>query len=109
MNGQRVKQLQAWTGRRVLVTGADGFIGSHLVELLVSEDASVTALTLYNSFNDWGWLEAVEARDSVKIVAGDVRDGHFAHSHSLLLRRPRQLRRHQRQGNSARSARTPSP
>ena len=75
-----MKQLQAWTGRRVLVTGADGFIGSHLVELLVSEGASVTALALYNSFNDWGWLEAVEARDSVRIVAGDVRDSHFSES-----------------------------
>ena len=42
---------------RVLVTGADGFIGSHLVELLVEAGAEVTALSQYNSFNDWGWLE----------------------------------------------------
>jgi NAD dependent epimerase/dehydratase len=70
----------SWTQGRVLVTGADGFIGSHLVEMLVREGASVTALTLYNSFNDWGWLETIEARDSVRTVAGDVRDSHFCDS-----------------------------
>ena len=43
--------------KRVLVTGADGFIGSHLVEELVGAGAKVRALSLYNSFNDWGWLE----------------------------------------------------
>ena len=70
----------SWTGGRVLVTGADGFIGSHLVEALVSEGASVTALALYNSFNDWGWLETTKARDSVRILAGDIRDSHFCDS-----------------------------
>jgi nucleoside-diphosphate-sugar epimerase len=64
----------------VLVTGADGFIGSHQVELLVSEGASVTALALYNTLNDWGWLETVEARASVRVVADDVRDNHFCES-----------------------------
>ena len=44
-------------GARVLVTGADGFIGSHLVELLVDLGAHVVALSQYNSFNFWGWLE----------------------------------------------------
>ena len=49
--------------KRVLVTGADGFIGSHLTELLVHEGAKVTALSLYNSFNDWGWLESLPCLD----------------------------------------------
>lgn len=57
-----------------LVTGADGFIGSHLVEHLVSKGYSVRALVLYNSFNDWGWLEESPCRDQVEIIAGDVRD-----------------------------------
>jgi NAD dependent epimerase/dehydratase len=62
---------------RVLVTGASGFIGSHLAELLVSEGAKVTALCEYNSFNDWGWLERSPALDAMKIVTGDIRDPHF--------------------------------
>ena len=63
--------------RRVLVTGADGFIGSHLVELLVQRGAKVTALSLYNSFNDWGWLEALSCLNDIEVVTGDVRDAHF--------------------------------
>ena len=61
-------------GRRVLVTGADGFIGSHLTEALLARGANVRALALYNSFNDWGWLEGVPASPSLEIVTGDVRD-----------------------------------
>lgn len=60
--------------KQVLVTGADGFIGSHLTELLVSEGYKVRALALYNSFNDWGWLETVDCKDQIEIVTGDVRD-----------------------------------
>jgi NAD dependent epimerase/dehydratase len=63
--------------RKVLVTGADGFIGSHLVEALVTAGYEVTALAIYNSFNDWGWLETVNCRDRIKIVCGDIRDPHF--------------------------------
>ncbi len=63
--------------KKVLVTGADGFIGSHLVELLVSEGYQVRALSYYNSFNDWGWLDSIPCRDSVEIVSGDVRDPAF--------------------------------
>jgi NAD dependent epimerase/dehydratase len=63
--------------KTVLVTGADGFIGSHLVEELVREGASVTALAQYNSFNYWGWLEDIPVLDQVKVVTGDVRDAHF--------------------------------
>jgi len=62
---------------KALVTGADGFIGSHLVELLVREGYEVTALAQYNSFNHWGWLEDVACLDQVRVVSGDVRDPHF--------------------------------
>ncbi|MFN3460044.1 MAG: SDR family NAD(P)-dependent oxidoreductase [Oceanibaculum sp.] len=63
-------------GRKVFVTGADGFIGSHLVEALVEAGADVRALVYYNSWNAKGWLADVpaEVRSSVEIVTGDVRD-----------------------------------
>ena len=61
---------------RVLVTGADGFIGSHLVERLVGKAAHVRALAAYNSFNSWGWLDGSPCLDRIEIIAGDVRDGH---------------------------------
>ncbi len=60
--------------KNVLVTGADGFIGSHLVENLVSKGANVRALSMYNSFNNWGWLEDVSCKDDIEIVTGDIRD-----------------------------------
>lgn len=59
---------------RVLITGADGFIGSHLTELLVREGFQVRALSQYNSFNYWGWLEDISCKSDVEIVTGDVRD-----------------------------------
>jgi NAD dependent epimerase/dehydratase len=62
---------------KVLVTGADGFIGSHLVETLAAAGHEVTALAIYNSANDWGWLEAVNCRDRIRVVRGDIRDPHF--------------------------------
>ena len=65
---------------RVLITGADGFIGSHLVELLVASGADVTALSQYNSFNYWGWLEDLPCLDKLRIVTGDIRDPHFCMS-----------------------------
>lgn len=58
---------------KVLVTGADGFIGSHLTQLLLDNGYSVRALSQYNSFNDWGWLEYIQ-HDNLEIVCGDVRD-----------------------------------
>ena len=66
------------TGRRILVTGADGFIGSHLVEALVRAGHTVRAFVLYNSFNSWGWLDHsdAEVRASLEVFAGDVRDPH---------------------------------
>jgi NAD dependent epimerase/dehydratase len=65
------------TDKKILVTGADGFIGSHLVEMLVSRGAKVKALSLYNSFNDWGWLENTSCLDQIEVVCGDVRDPNF--------------------------------
>lgn len=64
-------------GKRVLVTGADGFIGSHLVERLVDENARVVALSQYNSFNAWGWLEDLPCLGQIEVVTGDIRDPHF--------------------------------
>jgi len=61
----------------VLVTGADGFIGSHLTEMLVRRNAKVKALSYYNSFNSWGWLEDLDCIDDVEVITGDVRDPHF--------------------------------
>lgn len=60
-------------GSKVLVTGADGFIGSHLTEALLGKGAKVRALSFYNSFNNWGWLEGIASPD-LEVVCGDVRD-----------------------------------
>lgn len=61
---------------KVLVTGADGFIGSHLTEALLSAGYQVRALSYYNSFNDWGWLEGINNPD-LEVVSGDARDPDF--------------------------------
>ncbi len=63
--------------KRAFVTGADGFIGSHLVELLLEKRYSVKALSQYNSFNNWGWLEDIPAHSKLEVVSGDIRDPHF--------------------------------
>jgi NAD dependent epimerase/dehydratase len=65
------------TNKQVLVTGADGFIGSHLAEMLVGAGAQVRALAQYNSFNSWGWLEETANVERMEVVAGDIRDPHF--------------------------------
>ena len=62
---------------KVLVTGADGFIGSHLTEMLVNQGHQVSALAQYNSFNHWGWLENVDCLTNINVLSGDVRDPHY--------------------------------
>lgn len=63
-------------GKKVLVTGSEGFIGSHLTERLVELGAKVTALVQYNSFNNWGWIDTFsdEIKDNIEIVTGDIRE-----------------------------------
>ena len=61
----------------ILVTGADGFIGSHLVEMLIKNGYRVRALTQYNSFNNWGWLEGMSEGDNLTVLAGDIRDPNY--------------------------------
>lgn len=68
-----------YTGLKVTITGADGFIGSHLTELLLGLGAEVRALVQYNSFNNLGWLEGV-AHDRLEVVSGDIRDPFFCNT-----------------------------
>jgi UDP-glucose 4-epimerase len=69
----------SYKAAKVLVTGADGFIGSHLVEALTREGAQVTALALYNSFDSYGWLDDLPdaIRKDVRLARGDIRDRSF--------------------------------
>jgi len=64
--------------QQILITGADGFIGSHLTESLVRQGNKVRAFTLYNSFNSWGWLDhcAPDIKGKFDVFAGDIRDPH---------------------------------
>lgn len=61
---------------KVLVTGADGFIGSHLTEVLLEKGIKVRAISQYNSFNYWGWLEGIQD-ENLEVISGDIRDPHF--------------------------------
>ena len=64
------------TNQKILITGADGFIGSHLVEGLLDKGCQVRAFVFYNSFNSWGWLDTFpkETLDKIDVFAGDIRD-----------------------------------
>ena len=64
------------TTQKILITGADGFIGSHLTEMLLTEGYKVKALSYYNSFNYWGWLDDIK-HPNLEVITGDVRDPHF--------------------------------
>jgi len=66
------------SGKKVLVTGSDGFIGSHLVEALLDKGCRVKAFVYYNSFNSWGWLDTFPKAklNSIEVFTGDVRDPH---------------------------------
>ena len=71
--------MSFWVNRRVLVTGAGGFIGSHLTERLVQAGAVVCAMVHYNSRNDWGLIELLDKdiRESITVICGDIRDPFF--------------------------------
>ena len=62
--------------RKILITGADGFIGSHLTEDLVKSGSIVKAFVYYNSFNTWGWLDTLpnEVINEIEVFPGDIRD-----------------------------------
>ena len=61
---------------KILITGADGFIGSHLTEALVRAGHDIKAFVLYNSFNSWGWLDKVspQLKNKFEVFSGDIRD-----------------------------------
>ncbi len=63
-----------WNNKRVLVTGAGGFIGSHLAERLVEEGAQVRALVHYNALGRWGWLDRSPHLKEISVIAGDLTD-----------------------------------
>ena len=63
--------------KKILVTGADGFIGSHLTEILSAKGYKVKALSQYNSFNNWGWLEQLNCKNDIEILSGDIRDSNY--------------------------------
>ena len=69
----------AWNGKTVLVTGGEGFIGSHLVEELVHQGADVRVLALYDPFGRYGWLGSSDVAGEVEILPGDVRDAERVH------------------------------
>ncbi len=81
----------SYLGTKILVTGADGFIGSHLTEALVSAGADVTALAQYNSFDSHGWLDDLPEpiRRKINLVRGDIRDAAFVsrlvHGHEIVF------------------------
>ena len=63
--------------KAILVTGADGFIGSHLTEILLEKGCMVKALSQYNSFNNWGWIEDIPKNKNLEVISGDIRDPNF--------------------------------
>jgi UDP-glucose 4-epimerase len=88
---RRAPAAADYVGTKLLVTGADGFIGSHLTEALVSAGGEVTALAQYNSFDSHGWLDDLPKpiRGKVNLVRGDIRDANFigrlTHGHKIIF------------------------
>ena len=68
--------------KKVLITGSDGFLGSHLVERFLKENCKVRAFIFYNSFNSWGWLDTLpkEKLNKIEIIPGDIRDAYIVRS-----------------------------
>ena len=68
--------------KNILITGADGFIGSHLVEKLYKKNCSIRAIAAYNSFNNWGWLDSIDSKiiKNIEVMPGDIRDPKFMNS-----------------------------
>ena len=73
-----MNSLEGWQmDKKALITGADGFIGSHLTEMLMAKGYQVKALSQYNSLNNWGWLEDIDKTGQIEVLTGDVRDPHY--------------------------------
>ena len=64
---------------KIVLTGSEGFIGSHLAEKIVKQGHDLTCLVLYNSFNSWGWLDTIDKKikRNINVITGDVRDEYF--------------------------------
>ena len=65
-----------WANKEILVTGSEGFIGSHLTERLLSLGATVKAFVMYNSFNKWGWIDTSPLKElnTLNVICGDIRE-----------------------------------
>jgi dTDP-glucose 4,6-dehydratase len=79
LNAHKTEICEGMTKMRVLITGAGGFIGSHLVELAVNNGFNVRAFVRYNSKNNWGWLESSDRLKDIEVVTGDIRDYDSVH------------------------------
>lgn len=66
--------------KNILITGADGFIGSHLTEMLFNQGYKIKVLVSYNSNNSWGWVDHLKCREEITVISGDIRDLNFCHN-----------------------------